>query len=116
VAELEIDRRLVGDAAMDRPLRAVLRCAGEIDLGNVSQLAQSLRAEIESGICEVEVDLQEVQYLDTAGIAAFLTAHRALRGQGRTLSVRARRHVLAVLRRIGLDQIVSVHPPDVGES
>jgi anti-anti-sigma factor len=77
----------------------IVAVAGEVDLTTASQLRHLLTEQ--RG--RVVVDLADVPYLDSSGLAALSDGYRALRRDGGTLVVRAPRpHVRRVLEVTGL--------------
>jgi anti-sigma B factor antagonist len=56
--------------------QTVLRVGGEIDLGNAALLDGAIREALEDGTSSLVVDLSELAYIDSAGLAAL---HRAAR-------------------------------------
>jgi stage II sporulation protein AA (anti-sigma F factor antagonist) len=92
--------------AAGQPAGAVLRGRGEIDVSNVECLRRALDAAIEQGLPEAEVDLREVEFLDSSTMNVLLTTHDHLVSEGRTLRVRARPWAVRVFRLVGLDRVL----------
>ena len=62
----------------DTPSRVVIKLAGELDLATVPQLRQVLDAHARGGQTMV-LDLREVEFVDSMGLAALVRArHRAI--------------------------------------
>lgn len=99
----------VGTAAVKRPLeserftmvitdtiskldathhRVTLVPSGEIDAGNVESLAESLHDALLSGAYEIDLDLSEVPFLDTAALDALRAARDSLDAVGGHLCIR----------------------------
>jgi anti-sigma B factor antagonist/stage II sporulation protein AA (anti-sigma F factor antagonist) len=82
---------------------------GEIDMSNVDTLAEALAAAPATAHSLV-VDLADVTFLDSTGIAALLSAHRRAGASGRTLTVV---NAQGMVRRV-LD-ITGVYPALTGK-
>lgn len=78
--------------------RAVVRLAGELDLGAADELA-AVRPELPTSGA-VEIDLRAVRFLDSTGLAALVDLHELLTGRGCTVRVLGPRGV--VLRVLDL--------------
>jgi anti-anti-sigma factor len=102
--------RLLRIEAGGWPAGAVLRCAGEIDLSTVSELEQALAASISSSARVIEVDLSEIDYMDSCTIYAVMLAHRELAGTGRVLRVRVSPWGLRLFSLLRLDELMEVRP------
>ena len=55
-----------------------VRVTGEIDLATATELRQRLNPVIAAGTGDVHVDLADVTFLDSSGLAVLLAAHRWL--------------------------------------
>lgn len=62
----------------------VVRVSGELDMANADQLARAVDA---TSAPHVVLDLEELAYLDSAGLRAIDHAYRRLAEGGRTLAV-----------------------------
>jgi anti-sigma B factor antagonist len=95
--------------------RTVLRIVGELDLANSAMLESELaRAEREQG--RVVLDMRELEFIDSTGIALLVAAHRRLNCDGRERRfavVPSSRHaVQSVLGLTGVDVLLPrVDPP-----
>lgn len=56
--------------------RSVLRLSGELDLYAVSSFQQEWQAVLAEGCRELYVDLGDLQFIDSAGLAALLILYR----------------------------------------
>lgn len=68
-ADLRLDRS-------DR--RTVVRLSGEVDVSNAAMVRRSIVDSISNQVVELVVDLGEVRYLDSAGIAMLFDLSRRL--------------------------------------
>jgi anti-anti-sigma factor len=59
-------------------LRTVVRLTGEIDLSNAGVLRRTIAESISNQVIELVVDLGDVRYLDSAGIAMLFDLSRRL--------------------------------------
>ena len=65
--------------------RWVLRLSGELDLSTVPLFQQECRAVLSKGCRELYVDLGDLQFIDSAGLAALLILYRESLAQGFSL-------------------------------
>jgi anti-sigma B factor antagonist len=66
----------------------VISLVGEMDLGNVEEAREALMAAIENEDVDVIVDLSELEFIDSVGIAMLLEAQAASRRDSNRLSFR----------------------------
>jgi len=62
--------------------RITIRVSGEVDLSNVGDLRTALDSSVKESPGGFVVDLTEVGYIDSAGIAAIMAAYQGLRPSG----------------------------------
>ncbi|MFI7606249.1 STAS domain-containing protein [Micromonospora sp. NPDC049366] len=60
---------------------------GEVDLSNAPDLEREITAAVESDATEIIIDLDEVTFLDSAGINVLLKGRRLADDRGRTYRV-----------------------------
>ena len=65
--------------------RYVIALAGELDLAGVDRLTQELLRAEESDVSGVVLDLEELTFIDSSGIAAILAADARSRADGERL-------------------------------
>ena len=70
----------------------VIRLRGEMDLGNVDEAREALMHAIESDRTAVIVDLSELEFIDSVGIAMLLEAQAASRRDSNRLAFRRAIH------------------------
>lgn len=68
--------------------RVTLVPAGEIDAGNVAEFADSIWDAVRSGAHEIDVDLRDVPFMDTAVLRVLETARESLSSVGGHLCLR----------------------------
>ena len=83
----------------------LVRVCGEVDLSWSQQVRDAILAAL--GRCDgVGVELAQVTYIDSSGIAALVEGFQTARGQGRRFGlIAASRQVLAVLQLARLDKV-----------
>lgn len=73
----------------------VIRVGGEVDLVSGPRLAHEIKqAAADDGIGEIVVDLEDVTFLDSSGIAVLLTGHREAAAKDVGYRVRAARGIV----------------------
>ncbi len=100
----------------DHPPNLNIRLAGEIDLGTAPQLKQAVDGHARIGQT-LTIDLREVTFVDSMGLAALVRAqHRAVARGGRLQLVAPGERVLAVFRMTLLDRIFRWVDPEEAEA
>jgi len=85
-----------------------LLLAGELDLASVGTLRVCLE-QLDPSFQEVEVDLTDLGFLDSSGLATLVTTHQQLDQRGGTLVVRNPQHnVRRVLEVSGVDKVLAI--------
>ena len=96
----------------DRPPNLDIRLAGEIDVGTAPRLKQAVDAHARTGQT-LTIDLREVTFIDSMGLAALVRAqHRAFARGAHLQLVAPPERVLAVFRLTRLDRIFVWVEPD----
>jgi anti-sigma B factor antagonist len=88
-----------------------IRVSGEVDSTTAPGLGNCLLEVIaRPGASTIEVDLRDVTFLDSAGLSALATAHRAAQAAGRVLQMRCgtTRAVVRPLQITGLWSLFTV--------
>ena len=89
----------------------VVRVVGEVDVSTVPALRGLLSDLAIDGSVEIVLDLCGVDFMDSAGIGALVTAQRRIRTLRGVLAVACdSAPVLRVLHLTGMDKVLSVHP------
>ena len=65
------------------PSGLLLAVSGELDLATAPGLRERLAAAVDSGMTRIVVDLREVTFMDSIGLAAIVHARSRLRAAGR---------------------------------
>jgi anti-sigma B factor antagonist len=80
---------------------------GELDLTVAPAFAEQVRREAGDGVTHVTLDVSQLHYCDSSGLAAFVTIHRHLQGIGAEASIfQAQEIVRQVLQVTGIDGII----------
>jgi|SRR5262245_5671219 len=83
----------------------LIRLKGEMDLGNVDEARQALMAAIEGEAVDVIVDLSELEFIDSVGIAMLLEAQAASRRDSDSLGFRGvHAEVARTMQMTGVDE------------
>ena len=87
----------------------VLRLAGNVDLEHSPDIRRTLLDAVAERV-DVFVDLSEVTYIDSSGIACLVEALQAARDHGANLDLIAvSRQAMRVLELARLDMVFSIH-------
>jgi anti-sigma B factor antagonist len=108
---IDIDPTRIDVRAATSSSGTTVHVSGEVDSTTAPGLRNCLLEVIaRPGVTEVEVDLREVSFLDSAGLSALATAHRAAEAAGRVLNMRCgtTRAVVRPLQITGLWTVFSV--------
>jgi anti-sigma B factor antagonist len=89
--------------------RVIVSLRGELDVAFAAGVAASL-AEIAARVCQVVVDLEGLEFIDSSGLAALARARRHARQAGGDLLLAApQQQVLRLLALTRLNDVFSVH-------
>jgi anti-anti-sigma factor len=66
---------------------AIITVTGELDVSNTAWLFDCLHDSIDAGFTQITVDVEQLSYLDSAGLAVLLGAHKRMEGAGSTLTL-----------------------------
>ena len=87
----------------------VVRLTGSVDLEHAPEIRQRLLDEVAERV-NIFVDLSEVTYIDSSGIACLVEALQAARNHSATLGLIAvSRQAMRVLELARLDMVFSIH-------
>jgi anti-anti-sigma factor len=68
---------------------ATVAAEGEIDLSTVDELRTAVRAAADGGVEKLQLDLTEVEFIDSAGLGGLLELRSTLRSRAVTLEISA---------------------------
>ena len=89
--------------------RALIQIGGEVDLATCPQLRAALVELVDRGFHQLIVDLEQVSFLDCAGIGMLVDARRRVQVHGGSLKlVRPRPFVRRVLALTGMTTMFSI--------
>lgn len=93
------------------PRSVVVHPSGEIDYSSLEPLREALLDARVAGVHEVVVDLADVTFLDSQGLAVILYAHQRQRSAGGRLALRnAQDATLRLLEITNLRGVIEVEP------
>jgi anti-anti-sigma factor len=91
---------------------AVLTVRGEVDVANSGHLRALGEDAIGDAVRVIRIDLSEVSFIDSTGLAALVAIRNAAAGAGRRLVLdRPTARVRRVLQLTTLDAVFEVDPP-----
>ncbi|MEY2437936.1 MAG: anti-sigma factor antagonist [Acidimicrobiaceae bacterium] len=87
-----------------------LLLSGEVDLATAGLVVQAVEAAAANGATSVELDLSEVPFIDSSGIAAIVRSHRALQAVDGRLTIGSKSPPVArVIELSGVEIALSDH-------
>jgi anti-sigma B factor antagonist len=90
---------------------AAVTLAGRLDARNAQTVKESLLQLVDGGITQLVVDLKEVPYIDSAGLAALVSALKSTRrAEGNIMLSGVQPQARTVFSLTMLDQVFSIHP------
>jgi anti-sigma B factor antagonist len=90
---------------------AVVHAHGELDVAGAPAFRQALQEAIATGLPHVVVDLADVTFLDSAGLAVVFGTQRTLPVSQRMVMVNVPDRMRRVLRLAAVESVVEVHGP-----
>lgn len=92
--------------------RVLVRARGEVDLTTAPELAAAIRDAIGRTESQVELDLEQVTFIDSSGVGAIVVADRLAKSVNRQLVIGPRSIFVArVFEVAGLDQALTSNEP-----
>ena len=83
--------------------------SGEVDLTNAAELSELVTGQLANGTRHLTVDMDGLDFADTAGIRVFLFAARTLRqGGGDLMLLRPQRTLARVLEILGAEEVLAI--------
>jgi anti-anti-sigma factor len=99
----ELDIEVRADGA-----RVVIAVSGDLDLATVETLRSCLES-VDGNVGEISLDLADLTFLDSTGVALMVGAHRALESDGRSLTLcNPRAQVAKVIELSGVTAAIPV--------
>lgn len=89
----------------------IIEISGEIDLHRAEELRQALAPAMERRAPEILLDLSEVSYMDSSGLAVLIESYQKARQWGGAFALcGVQKRVRAILDIACLDQILTLYP------
>lgn len=94
---------------------AILSVRGRLDFATVSQFSETIAAQMAAGYHRLVIDLEELDFLNSAGIKAMVLGAQDARRQGGDIRMaNAPAQVRYVLNLAGVDTVIKIYPNVVG--
>jgi anti-sigma B factor antagonist len=91
--------------------RAVVTLAGELDTSNVAQLYEGLAQLSREGVLHITIDIAELEFVDSTGLSAIISAHKRTAASGGELIVLAPSdHMRRLFEITGIDTYLNLRP------
>jgi anti-anti-sigma factor len=87
-----------------------LKLAGEFDISNASELNDQLSATVNSGASQIYIDMAEVTFLDSTGLAQLVRAKTDLAPNRSMVVCNLRPNVRKVFEYTGLAELFGIEP------
>src|SRR5690625_4116101 len=95
--------------------KSIVEVSGEIDVYTADRLKEKLLPLTEEKGNLVQVDLQNISYMDSTGLGVFISAYKSTKAHGSTLElINARDRVLRLFIITGLHEIINLRLEDKG--
>jgi anti-sigma B factor antagonist len=99
--------------AMPAPGHAEARLIGDLDLANAPLVRDELVRMLEEGLTRLSIDLSDLTFLDSTGIAALVVVRKHAHELGVELDVHSPRVAIShVLEACGVDELFGLGHPD----
>jgi anti-sigma B factor antagonist len=100
---------LVSEQEVLSPDSRIVSLSGEIDIHSAPKFKDDILTLLESGCLHVVVDLDELEFMDSRGLGAFINISRAIKEKGGTLKlVCSNQTILKIFQRTGLNEIFDI--------
>lgn len=94
-----------------QPGKVVVRAQGRLDSDSAPAFKEQIRDVAQTELDFVILDLEAVDFIDSSGLSALVTALKAIRQQGGMLNLcKLQPQVLTALRLTLLDRVFSIFP------
>lgn len=95
------------------PGRADARLIGDLDLANAPLVRDELVRMLDEGLTGLSIDLSELTFLDSTGIAALVVVRKHALERGVEFGVHSPREIVChVLEACGVDELFGLDHPD----
>jgi anti-anti-sigma factor len=97
------------DIRKAEPEHALVMLAGELDTSNVAELYEELAELVREGVRHIAINLSELEFVDSTGLSAFITAHKRAESLGGELILFSPSQDLRLLfERTGIDGYLNI--------
>jgi anti-sigma B factor antagonist len=84
---------------------------GRLDMDSAPDLRDHVKQLVDTGVTRIVMDLSEIDFVDSSGLAAIISALRTVRQAGGTIHIaRPSREVQLLLEITLLDQVIRPYP------
>lgn len=114
---LQTGRRQVGKGVSQMDItvekkqdQTVVSIAGDIDYMNAGELKKKINSEIEEGVTNIVLDLDEVHHIDSMAIGLFAVSQKKLSAMGGEFALtNVRSDVIALLKLSSIDRMLNIY-------
>jgi anti-sigma B factor antagonist len=93
---------------------SIIRVAGRIDASNYAELESRLKHYIDNGQNNLVLEMDETDFISSAGVRVLISAQKALKPRGGGLAIaQPSKRVTEVLELAGLETVFSVYDSTV---
>jgi anti-anti-sigma factor len=90
----------------------IVSVAGELDVSNAARLVQKLNDVISIGVSQLILDIEQLSYMDSAGLSVLIGAHKQMELAGGSFRVMAPSHIVSRLFEVtGVESHLAIHRP-----
>ncbi len=98
------------DVHSDTPGFTVIAVGGEIDVYTAPKLRERLISLVEAGNCQLIVDMESVEFLDSTGLGVLVGGLKRVRAEDGWIDlVCTQSRILRIFRITGLNKVFSIH-------
>lgn len=94
----------------DTPGFTVVTVSGEIDVYTAPKLREKLISLVETGSCQLIMDMEGVEFLDSTGLGVLVGGLKRIRAQDGWIDLVCTQHrILRIFKITGLNKVFSIH-------
>lgn len=109
--KLYIESIMPSAASKDKKVIIKIDLKGSIDNNNTPEFEYIISTLINGGVKKIVLDIDELQYLDSTGIAALITATKKIRKEkGEIIITRYTAQMLTIFKPINLEKFIQFFP------
>jgi anti-anti-sigma factor len=110
-AQLPVSSHALGIAVSHSDGRTVIALTGSVDAATAPKLAAELAASARHGRNEMELDLSQLDFMDSGGRSVIVAAHKRVQRSGGSLTILSpNRRVIRLIQLGGLMSYLIVNP------